>query len=447
MTTAVKIPYWPRFPQDEIHQKLEKHRFCVLVAHRRMGKTVLSVNHLIKRAFTDQKQRGFYAYIAPFRNQAEQIAWTYLKHYTEPIPGCRVNEQKLAITLPNGATLRLFGADNPDAMRGAYFDGVVLDEVAQMKPEVWGEIIRPALADRKGWAVFIGTPKGINLFSQTYDKALALQAAGNPDWCALLYSVDRTGVIAPDELESLKADMSENEFRQEFLCDFNAAADDNLISIETVRAAAARHYPERDYINAPCILGVDVARFGSDSTVIFRRQGLVAFPPIVIHGLDNMAVADRVAIQIAQHKPAQVFIDAGEGTGVIDRLRQMRFTVTEVYFGGKGPRKDIFENRRMEMWWEMKQWLDQGGAIPPDERLQSDLAAPTYGFTSRGTKILEPKDKIKERIGRSPDMADALALTFAAPVPPQLASSVARMLNERRPYDPERAFDEEWRSL
>ena len=79
----------------------------------------------------------------------------------------------------------------------------------------------------------------------------------------------------------------------------------------------------------------------------------MAFPPIVIRGLDNMEVADRVAIQIAQHNPAQIFIDAGEGTGVIDRLRQMRFNVAEVYFGGKGPRKDIFENRRMEMWWEM----------------------------------------------------------------------------------------------
>lgn len=195
------------------------------------------------------------------------------------------------------------------------------------------------------------------------------------------------------------------------------------------------------------MLGVDVARFGSDSTVIFRRQGLVAFPPIVIRGLDNMEVADRVAIQIAQHNPAQIFIDAGEGTGVIDRLRQMRFNVAEVYFGGKGPRKDIFENRRMEMWWEMKQWLEKGGAIPPDEILQADLAAPTYGFTTRGTKILEPKDKIKERIGRSPDMADALALTFAAPVPPQMDPRLAKMLNNRRPYDPERAFDDEWRSM
>lgn len=148
--TAVKIPYWPRYPQDEIHRRFDAHRFCVLVAHRRMGKTVLAVNHLIKRAIVDGKERGFYAYIAPFRVQAKAIAWSYLKHYTSPIPYCKINEGELSIILPNRATIRIFGADNPDALRGLYFDGVVMDEVAQMKPEVWGEIIRPALADRKG---------------------------------------------------------------------------------------------------------------------------------------------------------------------------------------------------------------------------------------------------------------------------------------------------------
>lgn len=176
----VVIPYRPRFPQDEIHKQLETHRFCVLVAHRRLGKTVLSVNHLIKRAITDRKERGMYAYLAPFRNQAEQIAWGYLKHYTSQIPAISINEQKLSILLPNGATIRIFGADNPDALRGLYFDGVVIDEVAQIKPTLWGEVIRPALADRKGWAAFIGTPKGINLFSQIYDQALNLMSKGDP---------------------------------------------------------------------------------------------------------------------------------------------------------------------------------------------------------------------------------------------------------------------------
>lgn len=443
----VEIPYCPRYPQGEIHERLESHRFAVLVAHRRMGKTVLAVNHLIKRALTDGKERGFYAYVAPFRTQAEQIAWGYLKHFTDPIPLIKYNEQKLQLTLPNGASIRIFGADNPDSLRGLYFDGVVLDEVAQMKPETWTEIIRPALADRLGWAVFIGTPKGINLFSQTYDQALKLQREGNKDWIAMLYSVDQTGAIAPAELEALKAEMSDNEYRQEFLCDFAAAADNALISIDVVREAVTRTYAEHEYQHAPLIFGVDVARFGNDATVIFKRRGLVAFEPIVLRKQDSMAVADIVARHAAKDKPDAIFVDAGRGEGVIDRLRQLGFAITEVPFGG-APLDDVhYVNRRIEMWDEMRKWLQSGGAIPPDVILQSDLCAPTYGYNPAGKKLLEPKEKIKERLGRSVDYADALALTFAAPVVPAIDRHLERELygEIEAGYDPIEAFDSQWR--
>lgn len=441
----VVIPYRPRFPQDEIHKQLETHRFCVLVAHRRLGKTVLSVNHLIKRAITDRKERGMYAYLAPFRNQAEQIAWGYLKHYTSQIPAISINEQKLSILLPNGATIRIFGADNPDALRGMYFDGVVIDEVAQIKPTLWGEVIRPALADRKGWAAFIGTPKGINLFSQLYDQALNLMSKGDPDWIAMLYSVEQTHVIDEKELAALKVEMSENEYRQEFLCDFSAAQDNGLIPIDDIRAAANKFYRESEYMGAPLIYGIDVARFGSDASVIFKRRGLVAFEPIVIRKFDNMALADRIAVEMAKEKPEAVFIDSGAGQGVIDRLRQMRFDVVEVPFGAQAIDKEQFANRRMEMWWHMAQWIKQGGAIPPDPVLQGDLGAPTYGYTPKGPKILEAKDKLKERIGRSPDLADALALTFAAPVTPKLSRSMERAIyGVNDSYDPQEAFESEY---
>lgn len=441
----VVIPYRPRFPQDEIHKQLETHRFCVLVAHRRLGKTVLSVNHLIKRAITDRKERGMYAYLAPFRNQAEQIAWGYLKHYISQIPAISINEQKLSILLPNGATIRIFGADNPDALRGMYFDGVVIDEVAQIKPTLWGEVIRPALADRKGCAAFIGTPKGINLFSQLYDQALNLMSKGDPDWSAMLYSVEQTHVIDEKELAALKVEMSENEFRQEFLCDFSAAQDNGLIPIDDIRAAANKFYRESEYMGAPLIYGIDVARFGSDASVIFKRRGLVAFEPIVIRKFDNMALADRIAVEMAKEKPEAVFIDSGAGQGVIDRLRQMRFDVVEVPFGAQAIDKEQFANRRMEMWWHMAQWIKQGGAIPPDPILQGDLGAPTYGYTPKGPKILEAKDKLKERIGRSPDLADALALTFAAPVAPKLSRSMERAIyGANDSYDPQEAFESEY---
>ena len=140
----------------------------------------------------------------------------------------------------------------------------------------------------------------------------------------MLYSVDQTKVIPEKELESLKNEMSENEFRQEFLCDFNAAADNALIPIDLVREAATRQYREHQYASAPRIMGVDVARFGSDASVIFKRQGLVAFEPIIIRKFDNVAVAQQVAMQIVDFKPDAVFIDIGEGAGVDQDANDLR---------------------------------------------------------------------------------------------------------------------------
>lgn len=223
----IVIPYRPRYPQDEIHRALESYRFVVLVAHRRLGKTVCVINHLIKQALLCTKERGIFGYVAPFRNQAKSIAWLYLKHFTAPLPGREINEVDLCITVPNAAgstsQIRIFGADNANSLRGLYFDGVCLDEVAQMDPEVWGEIIRPALADRMGFAVFIGTPKGMNLFHELYTHAQKAMLEEGSDWYAALYKADQTGAIKPEELEALRGEISDEAFRQEFLCDFAAA--------------------------------------------------------------------------------------------------------------------------------------------------------------------------------------------------------------------------------
>ena len=116
---------------------------------------------LVDAALRCRKPNARFAYIAPHYNQAKDVAWTYLKQYTGPLPHVTTNESELRIDLPaNGARLRLYGADNYDRMRGVYFDGVILDEYADMDPRAWSEVVRPALSDRKGWATFIGTPKG-----------------------------------------------------------------------------------------------------------------------------------------------------------------------------------------------------------------------------------------------------------------------------------------------
>ena len=408
---VVVLPYAPRRPQPEMHALMERCRFSVIVAHRRLGKTVCTVNHLIKRALLDASGNGRYGYVAPYRNQAKSIAWDYLKHFSAPVPGRTVNEGDLFVDFPNGARIRIFGADNADAMRGLYFDGIVLDEVADMKPEVWGEIVRPALSDRMGWACFIGTPKGMNLFYELYTLGLNTE-----DWGSAVYRADETGVILEEELASARAVMSDNQYRQEFLCDFSASTDNVLIPIDMVSRAAGRTLLERDVTGAPKIIGVDVARYGDDRSALCKRWGLWCQPIRVIDHLDNMTFAGIVAEEIVQFQPDAVFVDSGRGEGVIDRLRQMGYPVMEINFGGHAIDRNRYANKRTEMWDKVREWIEQGGAIPNDPNLKSELAAPTYSFDASGRKVLEPKEKLKERGLRSPDLADALALTFAAPV-------------------------------
>jgi hypothetical protein len=380
-----------------------------------MGKSVGTINHMIKMALKNTLWQPHYAYIAPYRNQAKLIIWEYLKHYTKGIPGVKANEADLYVDFL-GRRIYLFGADNPDAIRGAYWDGVVLDEYAQIKPEVWGEIIVPALSDRKGWAVFSGTPKGQNHFYDVYLTAQKLMNEDDPSWWCGTYRADETSVIPPDELELLRKSVSESQFRQEFLCDFTASADNVLITIDVVTDATKKTKKPEDILGAARVLGIDVARYGSDRSVIFRRQGLQAFNPRVFEKIDNMTFAGCVANEIQEFKPDAVFIDAGRGEGVIDRLRQLNFQVTEVNFGGTALNFNHYENRRSEMWDGLRIWLESGGAIPNDSALKSELVMPSYSLNKRDKFQLESKDDIKKRLGRSPDLADALALTFAMPV-------------------------------
>jgi hypothetical protein len=321
------------------------------------------------------------------------------------------NESELWVRLTtNNATIRIYGADNPDAMRGVRLDGVVLDEVAQMKPEVWDDILQPALSDRQGWALFIGTPKGVNLFSQLF-----FGARDKPDWHASLYTVHDTDSLPRAEVARLQDEMSEMSWRREYLCDFSAAGDEQLISLADIEEASRRHLRREQYDFAPVILGVDPARFGDDRSVIATRQGLNCRPFKVYTKLDNMALAAHVAQAIEDTRADAVFVDAGNGAGVIDKLRQLGFDVTEVHFGGK-PNRPRYVNKRAEMWYEMRDWIAAGGVVPNDVSLKQDLAAPTYKFDHQDRVALESKDDLKARGLPSPDLGDALALTFAFPV-------------------------------
>ena len=435
----IKLDYTPRTWQRECH--IKKQRFSVYALHRRSGKTELAIMELIDKAMKTDKELAMFVYVAPFLRQAKAIAWARLKQKIEPLRRTSVvdiNEGELSVRFKhNGAIIRLFGGDNPDAMRGLRLDGIVMDEVAQLKNELWTDIVQPALSDRLGWSIFIGTPSGINLFSELYYKAIE-----EDGWTASRYTVFDTDSLHPDEVTRLKRDMSETSFAREYLCDFSAQGDDQLIALADTEDAAKRTYQQDHVKLSPIVLGIDPARFGDDRSVVFRRQGRQAFKPVVYRGIDNMELAARVANLIEEHDPDAVFCDAGAGSGVIDRLRQLDYDVIEIPFGGKAMKPEQYINRRSEMWWLMKQWIEEGGAIPNDVALKQELATPIYWYDNVGRRVLESKDQIKKRLqgAGSPDLADALALTFALPVAKKVAEDIyikrRKEATQKADYDP-----------
>ena len=211
----IHLGYKPRLPQKEIHKAVKENRFVVAVAHRRMGKTVSAIVQLIHSALQNKQKNPRYAYIAPTYSQAKRVAWDYLVEYTRSLGGT-ANIAELRVDFL-GKRISLYGSENGDSLRGQYFDGVVLDEIGDQDPKIWNEIIRPALADRKGFCLFIGTPKGNNHFREFKERAMVTEG-----WKFLEFKASDTGILDPQELASAKNEMGEDKYKQEFECSFDA---------------------------------------------------------------------------------------------------------------------------------------------------------------------------------------------------------------------------------
>lgn len=214
-SSDIIFTYEPREEFIPFHQR--NQRFACGVAHRRAGKTVACVNELLERASYTEKKSARYAYIAPYYRQAKEIAWQYLKEYGKDAI-VKTREAELSVELFNGAKIALYGADNPDALRGVYFDGAVLDEFGDCRPSLWASVVLPTLADRNGWAVFIGTPKGRNHFYKVYQRSLT-----EPNWFNFTLKASKTKILDEFTLGEMQAQMTDDEYQQEFECSFDAA--------------------------------------------------------------------------------------------------------------------------------------------------------------------------------------------------------------------------------
>lgn len=249
------IPYLPSKWQRDLHD--DKHRFKVINVHRQAGKTTFSVLEVIKKAI---EKPGLYWYVAPTYRDAYDIAW---KKFNEYIPKELVkakHETRMEIQLLNNSVIQLKGTEEHDKLRGRPIDGVVLDEfsIHQNQKELWLEVIEPSLLRTKGWAMFVGTPKGKNYF-----WLLAQEALNNASWLYRKLSVDDTGILSKEEVNEIRLRHDESTFRQEYMCDFLEG-----------EGTVFRNLP---YVVADCLsgkllgrsyqMGVDLAR-KEDFTVI-----------------------------------------------------------------------------------------------------------------------------------------------------------------------------------
>jgi hypothetical protein len=348
-----------------------------------------------------------------------------------------------AVSAP--AILQFSGLEEPDNLRGGYDDGMVVDEAASMKPGIWGEVLVPRLADRGGWAIITGTVKGMDQLYDFYSMGDPESDKYNPHWASLYYPVSATRGHLPwltdEKLEKLAAGMGGTEsiaWRQEMELDWLANDGNLLIPLSAVRAAMKRTLPEKDYQRAANVLGVDTSGHGVDKTEMVRRQGRAVFPKKEFGDVDSLYLANQIVLEHRAHPLDAVFVDCtgGYGLGVVDNLRRMignELTIYEVNFSSKATDHEHYFNKRAEMWDEMNRWIPTG-ALPNDDKLCKDLTNVRYEI-DRGRLKLEDKKLVKQRLGRSPDTADALALTFAYPVvgtgsPLWVGSSTSRFAND-----------------
>lgn len=301
-------------------------RFKVLCWGRRAGKTLFSLNEIIKRGVKDP---GVYWYITPNYKQAKQIAWRELKRLLKNDDLWKFNEVELKAEHPMGLVIELKGADNEDSLRGSRIKGAVLDECAfKMKPNVWPEIIRPMLADFGGWAVFISTPKGQNWFFDLYQRGLD---ENEPNWKSWHYPTSVNSYIAQEEIEQARKDMSERLFRQEFLAQF---LDDETGVFRGIRQCTVGELKSKPTEGRIYYLGCDLAKH-EDFTVLLVMDSVtrevVDFDRF--QEISWVEQKDKILRMAKKWNNAITIVDStGVGDAIYDDLQNCNISVRGVKF-------------------------------------------------------------------------------------------------------------------
>lgn len=310
---------------------------------------------------------------------------------------------------------QLWSEENPDAFAGLHNDNgimLIFDEASGIPEMIW-RVSKGFFTEKtlhRYFFAFSNPRRNTGAFYETFHK-------NRSRWITKKIDSRTVEGIDHDALQSIIDEYGEDsdEARVEVKGEFPKQGESQFIARDIITGALERETEKDDY--AALMMGVDIARFGNDQSVIAFRRGRDArsIKPIKLTQKDNMEVANTVAYYIDKYAPDAVCIDAGNGTGVIDRLREMGYKIHEVWFGSKSS-KEEYANKRTEIWGDMRDWL-KGGCIPNDQNLIDDLAGPQYKFRGSSDKImLESKEEMKKRGVASPDYGDALACTFAVRV-------------------------------
>lgn len=369
MVITVPYNFEPRPYQKQVFDDKRKNK--VIVIHRKAGKTSLAVNKLIGQGLTNPSK--IFWYVCPTQKQAKEILWKapdMLDRYLPPQGIVKKNEVELTIYLYNKSQIQIKGADEPDTLRGPNPYGVVLDEYAQMKKEVYDEVIKPVLISNGGWCWFVGTPKGKNDFYHKFKYAQE-----HPDnWQALLLRADETGILTPEQLEEARTTMTQAAFSQEFLCEFLEGEGTIFRGIrENIKGNLESAQPGHSYV-----MGVDLARH-VDFTVITivdrSTHQIVHFDRF--NQIDYQLQKARIEATARRFNNALVRIDAtGVGDPITEDLQRLGLAIEPFIFTNQS-KKNLIESLALR--------IEQRRITYPNiTELISELEAFTYELLPSG---------------------------------------------------------------
>ena len=373
---------------------------------------------------------------APTAHQLQDVLWREMRRLLS-----RMGDEARAMFAVTADRIHLRGStgmivartarpENPDALQGFHAPEILflIDEAAGVNDVIF-EVARGALSTPSARVALTGNPTRLNGY---FHSAFHL---ARDSWARLHFSCLDSPLVAPDYARDIAAEYGEDSdmYRVRVIGDFPKSGIFNLIPLEQVEQAMERKAPADLDRHAPGIIGVDPAWLGTDRSAAVFRRGMAARVLFSVRGADTSRLAELVARRAAEIVPDAIFVDqTGVGAGVLDQLKRTAHPVVGVAFSQVPLEPERFANRRAEMWWRLREWLEQGPSLERSQDLRDDLIAPEYHFTAGGKVQLESKDNMRKRGLASPDLGDALALTFAMPVYP--ARRTASLAEEPAAY-------------